>query len=514
MNSKTVRFILRIYALIALIVAAVFSPLALSFVPVLLLLWALYQWRWPVSPFVAFMTQFFLYFATGLLFSLSFGPYLAFLISLPLLYAVDIRFRDIGRLMQPDKSHHRRRPTNFSIVVTAITVSILALALITGNVNLMLSGGLVLIYLITVNLIVWRGLSLQPVTVNPVQLRMVAGTEGQTDIVMACKSRLPVTLFIESPYDWTRIKPDSFIPLTGRGVVLKASVTPVLSGPESIKVKSHIIDPWGLTQSTFDIELLKLITIPRARYAEWLARKYMSGTKPGQLPLISNIGSINPLYGLRRGIEFYGLKMYQPGDSMKNIDWKHSVKYNELVSKEFSEVQAQPAIILVNLVADSAEEKDKLAYNIIVAALCLAQDGIPAALAAYDDAKSVIATQSLSGRELVTSALQIVKDIKVQPDTTRYLAPPDIDRLRANISRLDRSASQPAKALVDLLRIEYKSLANSSKNNPCTQSVSEVVARTNQLSTIIVISGRNHDAEALAFNMHVLTGKGNAVIAV
>ena len=77
--------------------------------------------------------------------------------------------------------------------------------------------------------------------------------------------------------------------------------------------------------------------------------------------------------------------MYQPGDNLKNIDWKHSVKYNELVTREFFEIQGQPVILLINLVAGDTEETDKLAYNIIVAALSLAQDGIPAALAAYDD---------------------------------------------------------------------------------------------------------------------------------
>jgi hypothetical protein len=40
------------------------------------------------------------------------------------------------------------------------------------------------------------------------------------------------------------------------------------------------------------------------------------------------------------------------------------------------------------------------------------------------------------------------------------------------------------------------------------------MAKTNQQSTIIVISNQNHDAEALAFNLHAVTTKGNAVISV
>jgi len=199
---------------------------------------------------------------------------------------------------------------------------------------------------------------------------------------------------------------------------------------------------------------------------------------------------------------------------MKNIDWKHSVKYNDLVSKEFSEVQAQPVIILINLVARDEEEKDKLAFNVVLSALSLAQDGIPAALAAYNENDIVETTQSLSAQNLVVSALRTVKDIVIRPDSARYLAPPDIDRLRANINRLNRADSKPAAALLGLLQFEYKSLGLNSRSNPSTRTINEVLAKTNRLSTLIVISSRNHDAEALAFNLHSLSNKGNAVITI
>jgi hypothetical protein len=40
------------------------------------------------------------------------------------------------------------------------------------------------------------------------------------------------------------------------------------------------------------------------------------------------------------------------------------------------------------------------------------------------------------------------------------------------------------------------------------------MAKTNQQSTVLVISNQNHDAEALAFNLQTLTMKGNTVISV
>jgi uncharacterized protein (DUF58 family) len=170
-------------------------------------------------------------------------------------------------------------------------------------------------------------------------------------------------LFLKSPYPWFRDAPNAFIPLDVGEIRIEAAVTPPLAGPAEIKLDACVIDPWGLSQIRFEISPVKLVVIPRARYADFLARKYLSGSKTGRLPLVSNVGAVRSLYGLRQGIEFYGNRMYQPGDNLKNIDWKHSVKYNELVTREFFEIQGQPVILLINLVAGDAEETDKLAYN-------------------------------------------------------------------------------------------------------------------------------------------------------
>jgi Protein of unknown function DUF58 len=206
--------------------------------------------------------------------------------------------------------------------------------------------------------------------------------------------------------------------------------------------------------------------------------------------------------------------MYQPGDNLKNIDWKHSVKYNELVTREFFEIQGQPVIILINLVASNAEETDALAYNIIVAALSLAQDGIPAAIAAYDDQGVVLSTPSLAAQELTIRTLEIVKEIVSRENTVKSLNPPDVGRLRANIRRLSQAESQSAGVLRELLQIELKSLNHNARSSPCTAALNEVMTKTNQQSTVLVISNRNHDAEALAFDLQALTIKGNAIISI
>ena len=494
--------------------AAVWSPLALAFIPIVLLVWYLYQWRWPSSHLVDFLTQYFIFFAIGLLFSPIVGPYFALLITLPQVAVIDLKLRDIGRITlpddgRPDEEHHQYRhgDSRYNYRNTLI-------GLLVGSVTLLLACGIIIIYLLSIVLMIWRRLPAAPLIVEPLPLRAIAGREVKTELLLKRISQLNGMLFLKSPYPWFKVAPNAFIPLEASEIRITGAVTPPLAGPAEIRLNACVIDPWGLSQVRFEISVVKLVVIPRARYADWLARKYLSGSRFGWLPLISNVGAIRSLYGLRQGIEFYGNRMYQPGDSLKNIDWKHSVKYNELVSREFFEIQGQPVIMLINLVAGDAEETDKLAYNIIVASLSLAQDGIPAALAAYDDQGVILSTPSLAAQELTTRTLEIVKEIVTRENTAKSLNPPDVGRLRANIRRLTHTESQPAGVLRELLQIEFKSLSHNARSSPCTAALNEVMAKTNQQSTVLVISNQNHDAEALAFNLQALTMKGNTVISV
>jgi hypothetical protein len=511
---SNIRIILRIYIAAALIVAAVRSPLALAFIPFVLLVWFLYQWRWPSSHLVDFLTHYFIFFATVLLFSATVGPYFALLIALPQVAAIDLKLREIGRITLPNESSRTRSITNIGMVTLCITAGMLVVGLLVGSVALLLACAFITGYFLSIILIIWQMLPDVPVTGETVQLRIIAGREVKTVILLRSKTTLNSMLFLKSPYPWFRDAPNAFIPLDVGEIRIEAVVTPPLAGPAEIKLDARVIDPWGLSQIRFEISPVKLVVIPRARYADFLARKYLSGSKTGRLPLVSNVGAVRSLYGLRQGIEFYGNRMYQPGDNLKNIDWKHSVKYNELVTREFFEIQGQPVILLINLVAGDAEETDKLAYNIIAMALSLAQDGIPTALAAYDDQDVILSTPSLAAQELTIRTLEIVKEIVTRDNTAKSLNPPDVARLRANIRRLSQAESTPAGVLRELLQIELKNLSHNARSSPCTAALNEVMNKANQQSTVIVISTQNHDAEALAFNLQGLAMRGNAVISV
>ncbi|MDO8687230.1 MAG: DUF58 domain-containing protein, partial [Dehalococcoidales bacterium] len=242
------------------------------------------------------------------------------------------------------------------------------------------------------------------------------------------------------------------------------------------------------------------------------AKRYLAGTQAGALPLISNIAALKPLYGLRSGVEYYGSQLYQPGDSLKNIDWKHSLRYNELITKEFTEFHGRSAILLINLAVGNAEEADNLAYKIIVTAISLAQESIPAALAVYNHEGVRLTTGVLHPQQLLRRSLQVAQEMVTFINPVKYMSPPDVARLRANISRLQFAESKAAGVLVQLLQMEYKSLSDKAKVNPATRALSEVLTKVDRQSNIVIISQRNHDAEALAFNTFTFARRGNAII--
>lgn len=166
------------------------------------------------------------------------------------------------------------------------------------------------------------------------------------------------------------------------------------------------------------------------------------------------------------------------------------------------------------LVVSDAEEADKLAYKIITTALSLARENIPAALAVYNNEEVKLTTGVIPPSQLLLTSLQVAKEMVTLVNPTKYLNPPDVVRLRGDIRRLRPVPGQAARALTQLLEIEYGNLNRDSGLHPVTKALSQVFAKVDQQSNVVVISQRNHDAEALAFSTFHLGQRGNQVIAV
>lgn len=513
LHRRSLIIFIKTYVAAALVVATVLSPLALSFVPGLLLVWHLLMWRWPINRVTNLLTVCFTYFALALLFTSPAGPFFSLLIALPQLLLINHSLEEAAESQTVNESRYQRRPTNICLTLLLIVLLVFGVSLLMSDITLLLSCLAIIIYFGILGTLVVRKLPTQPVAEIPVQQRMVAGTEAHLNIRLTNLTSVGGLLFLASPYGWLSLDPDR-LSLKSEELVFRVSLVPPLAGPSIIRVKGWATDRWGLFQINFEIEPIQLYVIPRARYAAWLARRYLAATGSGSLPIISNIEALKPTYGLRRGVEYYGSQLYQPGDSLKNIDWKHSVMYNELISKEFTEFHGQSAVVLINLAVGDAEEADTLAYNIIVTAISLAQENIPAALAVYNQEDVVETTSLLQPQQLLAHSLRVAQEIATATSPAKYLNPPDVARLRANISRLRSVDSQPARALSRLLTVEYENLDDAARFNPATRALAEVFAKVDRQSNIVIISRRNHDAEALAFNTYSFTRRGNSVISV
>lgn len=162
----------------------------------------------------------------------------------------------------------------------------------------------------------------------------------------------------------------------------------------------------------------------------------------------------------KRGVEYYASRFYQPGDRLKDVDWKHTAKLHEIVVKEYTEDTRQTAIIAVNLTATDVEEADKLVYNLIASALTLARRTIPTAIAAYDQEQVLAATPPLNARELVKKALQLGQKVVLTAALERYIQPPDMRQLRVSLRQLKETNIAAARKLRKILELERKEPRN------------------------------------------------------
>jgi len=298
-----------------------------------------------------------------------------------------------------------------------------------------------------------------------------------------------------SPADpWVKATPQRFILNSGK-TRLDLSFTPPLAGQSCPQLQVSAIDPRGFIQINQLLEPLELHVIPRAKYAEWLARKYLEQTGTG----IVAAATLPPKATMipKRGVEYLDSRTYQPGDQLKNIDWKHTLKLSQLIVREYTETGEQAAIIAVNLSATDAEEADKLAFSLITVALTLARENIPTALAAYNHQSVILSTVVTDPSWILRQTLALVREITLVEFADRHLEPTDIAKIRRNITQLKQAESEPAQRLLGVLDFEYRALEEAAKNHPATTALLSATKQAPAPAMILLVSQLNHDAEAI-----------------
>jgi hypothetical protein len=376
---------------------------------------------------------------------------------------------------------------------------------------LLVTGMAFSLYLLSILLIVFYTIPRLPLGTTMKIKRIVAGTCGNIPVQINSLAPAGFHTYLEAVDDWVKITPQSL--LIGKGeTAFNLDFKPPLSGQSEIKLRVSALDPRGILRINQVLTPVKLHIIPRAKYAEWLAQKYLeqTGQGTGISPAAPNQVSIMS----RRGIEYLDNRLYQAGDQLRDIDWKHSLKLSQLIVKEYIETGERTAIIAVNLCVTNAEEADKLAFNLITTALTLARERIPTALAAYNHESIILNITTTSPEEILKKTMSLVGEIIIVEPDKRRLETFDITRIRRNISRLKQAESEPARRLLDILNFEYNATEEASRNHPATLALLTATRQVGPPALLLLVSQLNHDTEALLVTAEKLLKRNFSMISV
>jgi uncharacterized protein (DUF58 family) len=434
------------------------------------------------------------------------GPFIAAALVLPGLPLLDVQLQHLAapRNAPPFREGRRSSPTLNSVAITVLAVGLLGL--MAGSATTLLVAAALLLGLVTRLGYILVTAGNMPVKAESVELRVLAGEDKRAKFHLQNEAPFSLRVALSSPIPWVRLLRQEIDIGAGAAEDIEVPVAPPLSGPTQPAIQALLLDPWGFLFWGIDIYPLRLHVIPRARYAAWLARRYLEQTgrqQPVTTDALSRIG----------GVEYFRHRQYQPGDRLKDLDWRHTAKFREPIVKEYSEPQGGGTIILINLVAGDAEEADWLGYHLVTSALTAAREGIPSALAAYNQEETVLVTGPLHPRETLKHALRVSGKIALVSRQERLLVPPNLLRLRRSVRNLRGNGSNgTGSALGEMLQREIEALEELAEGHPLTSALRRGLRGSQPPVTITVISRWNHDAEALAVTLPRLQGQGYRVL--
>ena len=493
--------------LLALVTAAVLCPAAYLPLAIALLLFHAYALFMPPKP--GFRLPITL--LTLLVLPLTLEPNIGALpaaamivLAIPLLNS---EMREAAQTRSLPKSSKRRRPTSTVIIMACALLFAFILSFVLETRALTYTSSILLAYLaIIAAFIIWK-IPASPLETSSINMKIVAGDTSQVNLPIKIKSKLPVLLLLETGYPWIHLHPRGLRPVEAL-TSCDVTITPPLSGPSHPALTASVTDQWGLIQTTQILEPVELHVTPKARYAAWLAKKYLEKATVGAAGT-STAQNIPEKYKDRmKGIEYQESRQYQPGDRLKDIDWKQSLKLREIITKEFLEGSGRTAVIVANLDAPNPEQADTLAYNLIASVLTMAMESIPIALAVYNHDGLIEVTKPENPRFALIKALNLTKNIAIYEPGKRFLAPPDLPRLRSTLSKLKNMDAEPARKLTKILNAEFAALKSAASDHPATSALKKVSQYVPPPALIAVLSRSADDTEAFAVTLDGLKKRG------
>ena len=513
MVSLTPKRIFEAYLILLFLAAILGSPPPYSIVSMVLLALWLYSFYKPLRAELALTSTVATLILTPLALQSVAGPFFAAFLIVPTMPLLDeiLRMNALNQSFIYSKAGRKATTILKTLAVTLSTLLVSSLILL--NYMLMLTCIILISYLASVLLYILRVIPKLALEESKTWRRVLVGDVAEVPLALKSKANTLLQVFLRAPQQWIHLQPSRFAMETHAEANVNLAFKPPLAGPSKLQLHALVVDPWGLTQTNQILEPVELHIIPKARYAEWLAKKYLKPTASGAAP-VATTSPLKMLKTARLGVEYSNSRLYQPGDRLKDVDWKHTFKLQQLVIKEYLNAQGQSAIMATNLTAKDPEEADELAYDLITSALTLATEAVPTALAAYNQKEVIETTNAINPREMLKKALKLTQNITIVEPLERTLEPQNIKRLRRNISQLEQTTAKPAQKLAEILKLEYQILQETAKEHPAGQALTKAAEGTPAPAVITIVSTFSHDADALAVTLEKLERKGYSTVII
>jgi hypothetical protein len=430
------------------------------------------------------------------------GSLFAAIFMIPALLLLDFSLKEYADSQVQVFSRIGRSASSLIKTLTASLAAVFLVGLIVWSPPIMITVAIFFGYFTFSAAQTYRQIPKNPILTEKIISRLIVGETDSKQINLKSKTNALTHIYLNPVDLWVKIENPKII-LQKRGIQpLNLRLTPPLAGPNSIKLQAAVSDCRGLIVTGQVLEPISLSIIPRAKFAQWLANKFLEQSTSG-IGLTAAQSELRFL-AAKHGVEFYGSRPYQSGDKLKEIDWKHSYMLGELITKEFTDAQGKNAVILADLTATDAEEADKLSYNFVMSALTLTIESIPYDLAVFNSQKVLAVTHEENPRVTLRRALELNEKISIIETKQRVLQHSDLQSLKRTIRQLGLADDNLAAHLGQLLKFEEDTNELTAKNHPSTLALNKATQNFKSPEVILVVSPLSGDIDALMWNLEKL----------
>ena len=375
----------------------------------------------------------------------------------------------------------------------------------------LLSAFVMLAALAVAIILIARRAGRDPIVAEGPDARVIAHGVIEADVIIHNRTRMGRRILLSANDQWLTISPDVLDLRAGASTPVRLSGSPPLAGPRRPVIRVNSVDAWDVLWTRSEVSPLLLNVVPRAKYAAWLARQFLERSRPAWAM------GMDGAEGRLRGPEFYGIRHYQPGDRLRDVDWRHTSKLREMVVRENRDTEAGGAVIVVNLVVDGEEQADWLAFHLITAAVSAARRGVGISVVAYDRVAARHATALSSGDAAVRDALRLSRRIIVESSSERLLSPADAVALTRDTRQVQDStklADAGSRSVHPLASLVVAELTTVAAAHPLADLMSATLRQVPPPATITVVSAWNHDLDALAMVIPSARARGYRLLVI